>query len=233
MLRSLLLSRQDQTPQLLRLRREQGEAGRGGRGHARGALCGDDADSLAGTRHETDVVDGTGHEQLDLLLPGRGQLVRLQLKNVPDLVSAAAAGSAAGVCRVLLFAVDLQVGLQVVQAGELQAALGAAEGLLARVQNAVPPLGAGVGEGFAAYTAGVRLLSPARRDTLLEKQEDLGIASNYLGRSVQEERKVDSIRVLSQGFPTNSRAWSKSQPPWGEHPSRGGAGGAGLDAMGL
>jgi len=60
-----------------------------------------------------------GDEKLNFLLSRGRELIRLQLKNTPDLLGVRAAGNAAGVRRGLLFAVDFQVGLQVVQASEL------------------------------------------------------------------------------------------------------------------
>ena len=109
----LLLSGKDQALQLLRLLCEQGDVGSRVCGHALGALGSHDADPLAGTWHEVNVMHRVGDKKLNLLLSRRGELVWLQLKNVPALVHITARNTA-GVCRVLLFAVDFQVCLQIV-----------------------------------------------------------------------------------------------------------------------
>lgn len=118
-LRLPLRGGEDEVLQLLGLLREQGEVGSLLGRHVLRTLRSDDADSLAGAGHEVDVMYRIGDEKLNFLLSRGRELIRLQLKNTPDLLGVRAAGNAAGVRRGLLFAVDFQVGLQVVQASEL------------------------------------------------------------------------------------------------------------------
>lgn len=91
-LRGLLRGGQKEVLQRLRWLREQGQVGSLLRRQVRRALRGDDADSLAGARHEVDVVYRIGDEKLDFLLSGGRELIRLQLENIPDLLGVRTAG---------------------------------------------------------------------------------------------------------------------------------------------
>lgn len=85
------------------------------------------------TGHKVDVMHRVRNQQLNFLPSRGGELILLQLQDVPHFWIRVGARGSAGFLKMLLLAVNFQMGLQVVQSSKLQATLWAGERLFACV----------------------------------------------------------------------------------------------------